>query len=73
MEVSKGAVCFLGPLVVGIWAFFFLVGMVWVRVGILLGVDVERGRRDVKDRVYDGGRSGLAACFLEDCFSIILA
>ncbi|KAF9445237.1 MFS general substrate transporter [Macrolepiota fuliginosa MF-IS2] len=64
-SITDKSSSFLGPLVVGIiadvtgnirWAFFFLVGMVWVGAGILAGVDVERGRRDVKGYVYEGGR-----------------
>jgi len=64
-SITDKSSSFLGPLIVGIiadvtgnirWAFFFLVGMVWLGAGILSGVDVERGRRDVKVYVYEGGR-----------------
>ena len=48
---------FLGPLIVGLiadttgnirYAFFFLVGMIWSAMPLLMSVDVERGRRDAR-------------------------
>ncbi|KDQ52540.1 hypothetical protein JAAARDRAFT_40140 [Jaapia argillacea MUCL 33604] len=62
-SITDKSSSFLGPLLVGIiadltgnirYAFFFLVGMIWVAVPVLVGVDVERGRWDAG--VYGGGR-----------------
>lgn len=48
---------FLGPLVVGViadttgnirYAFFFLAGVIWLSVPVLLSIDVERGRSDAR-------------------------
>jgi UMF1 family MFS transporter len=51
---------FLGPLLVGIiadltgnirYSFFFLVAMIWIAVPILVGVNVDRGRKDARGYV----------------------
>jgi MFS transporter, UMF1 family len=37
------------------YSFFFLVGMIWMSVPILMGVDVERGREDARGYIYGNG------------------
>lgn len=60
-SITDKSSSFLGPLVVGViadvtgnirYAFFFLVGMIWVAVPILAWVDVEKGRKDAREYVY---------------------
>lgn len=63
-SITDKSSSFVGPLVVGViadltgnirYAFFFLVGMIWVAVPILWSVDVERGKKDAREYVYREG------------------
>lgn len=62
-SITDKSSSFVGPLVVGVIAdltgnirnaFWFLVVMIWIAVPILVGVDVERGRKDAREYVYRG-------------------
>ncbi|EKM76305.1 hypothetical protein AGABI1DRAFT_63354 [Agaricus bisporus var. burnettii JB137-S8] len=64
-SITDKSSSFVGPLVVGLigdltgnirYAFWFLVVMIWVAVPVLVGVDVERGRRDAEEYVYCSNR-----------------
>jgi UMF1 family MFS transporter len=59
-SITDKSSSFLGPLVVGVisdatgnirYAFFFLVGMVWLALLPLLVVDIQAGRRDAQNYV----------------------
>ncbi|EIN06824.1 MFS general substrate transporter [Punctularia strigosozonata HHB-11173 SS5] len=64
-SITDKSSSFVGPLVVGLiadttgnirYAFFFLVGMIWLAVPVLRSVNVERGRKDAASYVYTSGR-----------------
>ncbi|KZT65525.1 MFS general substrate transporter [Daedalea quercina L-15889] len=61
-SITDKSSSFVGPLFVGLiadttgnirYAFFFLVFMVWLAVPILMSVDVERGREDARQYIYN--------------------
>ncbi|KAJ3486095.1 hypothetical protein NLI96_g4499 [Meripilus lineatus] len=60
-SITDKSSSFVGPLVVGLiadttgnirYAFFFLVGMIWLAVPLLLSIDFERGRSDAQEYRY---------------------
>ncbi|KAJ7074582.1 autophagy-related protein 22-like protein [Mycena amicta] len=60
-SITDKSSSFIGPLIVGLiadttgnirYAFFFLVGMVWAAVPVLLSVNAERGRKDAREYRY---------------------
>ncbi|THV02063.1 MFS general substrate transporter [Dendrothele bispora CBS 962.96] len=63
-SITDKSSSFIGPLFVGLisdltgnirYSFFFLVGMVWAAVPMLVWVDPERGRKDAEGYRYGGG------------------
>ncbi|KAJ7163917.1 autophagy-related protein 22-like protein [Mycena crocata] len=61
-SITDKSSSFVGPLIVGLisdttgnirYAFFFLVFMIWAAVPVLMSVDVERGRKDAREYVYN--------------------
>lgn len=64
-SITDKSSSFLGPLLVGLiadatgnirYAFFFLTGMIWLAVPLLMSVNVERGRKDALDYGVSKGR-----------------
>ncbi|KAF8064306.1 autophagy-related protein 22-like protein [Lyophyllum atratum] len=60
-SITDKSSSFIGPLIVGViadttgnirYAFFFLVGMIWMAIPVLVSVDVERGRKDARGYRY---------------------
>ncbi|KAJ7119640.1 autophagy-related protein 22-like protein [Mycena epipterygia] len=61
-SITDKSSSFVGPLIVGLisdttgnirYAFFFLVFMIWSAVPVLMSVDVEKGRKDAREYVYN--------------------
>ncbi|KAJ7747674.1 autophagy-related protein 22-like protein [Mycena maculata] len=61
-SITDKSSSFLGPLIVGLisdvtgnirYAFFFLIFMIWAAVPVLMSVDVERGRKEAREYVYN--------------------
>ncbi|KAK6974610.1 autophagy-related protein [Favolaschia claudopus] len=60
-SITDKSSSFIGPLVVGLisdatgnirYAFFFLVFMIWLSVPLLASVDIEEGRKDAREYIY---------------------
>ncbi|KAJ6524448.1 autophagy-related protein 22-like protein [Mycena vulgaris] len=61
-SITDKSSSFIGPLIVGLisdttgnirYAFFFLVFMIWSAVPVLMSVDVEGGRKDAREYIYN--------------------